>query len=203
MKRDYWWRTQPRKVVKLQEAGLLERRHLRTVSMAWLARSVWPLLCGWKPDDRLTVVPISVQDAFQNLAENCGPLSIMVRIVVLWLEVGKPVTKSSAMWDHGLWGIVSGSSNPCGGLCVTLDWAQTEQAATKFWISSLISGHLNLHWMKEFVLLEPGWPESWEEWPHWMTWARSSLGTNSLLSGHLVGVAPVPSASLTTLSMSI
>ena len=42
--------------------------------MAWLARSVWPLVGGWNPDDKLTVVPMSVQKAFQNLAENWGPL---------------------------------------------------------------------------------------------------------------------------------
>ena len=29
-------------------------------------------------------------------------LSTIVRMVVLWLEVGRPVTKSSAMCDHGL-----------------------------------------------------------------------------------------------------
>ena len=88
-------------------------------------------------------MPSSVQNAFHNLAENCGPLSetmsvdipcnlttcrmgnctvsdaegsfvrgrkctaldnlsIIVRIVVLWLDVGSPVTKSSAMCDQGL-----------------------------------------------------------------------------------------------------
>ena len=31
---------------ELHETGLLVHKHLNTVSMAWLARSVWPLLCG-------------------------------------------------------------------------------------------------------------------------------------------------------------
>ena len=53
-------------------------------------------------------------------------------MVVLWLEVGKPVTKSNAMCDHGLWGIGHGCNNPWGGWCVTLACVQTEQAATKF-----------------------------------------------------------------------
>ena len=60
---------------ELHDVGLLLHRHLSTVSIAWLAHSVWPLDCGWKPDERLIVVPISVQNAFQNQAVNCGPLS--------------------------------------------------------------------------------------------------------------------------------
>ena len=55
---------------ELHEVGLLEHRHLSTVSMAWLARSVWSFDCGWNPEDKLTVVPMSMQKAFQNLAIN-------------------------------------------------------------------------------------------------------------------------------------
>ena len=60
---------------KLQEIGLYGHRHLSTVSMDWLARSVWPLVWGWKPDDKLTEVPMSVQNAFQNLAEHLNNVS--------------------------------------------------------------------------------------------------------------------------------
>ena len=38
---------------ELQDTGLLAHRHLSTVSIDWLARSVWPLDWGWKPDDKL------------------------------------------------------------------------------------------------------------------------------------------------------
>lgn len=41
-------------------------RHLRTLSRSWLARSVWPLVWGWNPEERLTVTPISLQNSFQN-----------------------------------------------------------------------------------------------------------------------------------------
>ena len=53
------------------------------------------------------------------------------------------------MWDHGLWGMGSGCNRSWGGWCVTLAWAQTEQAETKFCMSPLISGHQNLRWMKQ------------------------------------------------------
>ena len=77
--------------------------------------------------------------------------SIIVRMLLWWLDGGNPVTKSRAMWDQGaVW-------------CVTLAWAQTEQAETKLMMSSLIPGHQKLRWMNNVVLLAPGWPESREE----------------------------------------
>ena len=48
--------------------------------MDWLAHSVWPLNCGWNSDDKLTDVPMSIQNAFQNLAVNCGPLSETISV---------------------------------------------------------------------------------------------------------------------------
>ena len=226
----------------LQDAGLWEHRQRNTVSNDWLARSVWPFDWGWKPEDKLTDVPSSVQKAFQNLAVNWGPLSetislgipcslttwvinscavseaegslvrgtkctalenwsIIMRIVVWWLEGGRPVTKSKAMW--GRWGMGGGCNNPCGDWCMSLAWAQTEQAATKFWTSSIISGHQNLRCIKVSVLLAPRWPEKREECPHLMTCALIPSGTYWRLSGQLLGAASYPTASLTDLSMSI
>ena len=62
---------------------------------------------------------------------------------MLWLDVGKPVTKSNTICDQGRWGMGRGCNNPCGDWCFTLAWAQTEQAETKFCMSSLIFDHQN------------------------------------------------------------
>ena len=63
--------------------GLFAQRHLRTVSIDWLACLVWPLDWGWNPEDQITDVLNSVQKAFQNLAENCGPLSETISVGIL------------------------------------------------------------------------------------------------------------------------
>ena len=94
-----------------------------------------------------------------------------------------------------------GCNKPCGDWCVSL--AQTEQAATKSTTSPLISGHQNFCWMKDKVLLAPGWPEKWEECPHSITRALKPAGTYWLQSGHPLGVASDPTASLTSWSVSI
>ena len=86
---------------------------------------------------------------------------------------------------------------------MSLARAQTEQAAIKSTMSPLISGHQNLRWMNDRVLLVPGWPENWDECPHSITRALQSAGTNWMPSGQPLGVASDPTASLTSSSMSI
>ncbi len=52
------------------ELGLLDVRQWRILSRSWLARSHWPLVCGWKPEDRLAEAPIHLQNSFQSREAN-------------------------------------------------------------------------------------------------------------------------------------
>lgn len=49
--------------------------HLRMASSSWFILSVWPLVWGWNPEERLAVAPRVWQKAFQSWEENCGPRS--------------------------------------------------------------------------------------------------------------------------------
>ncbi len=61
--------------------------------------------------------------AFENL-------STTTKIPLLPWEVGRPITKSIEICDHGRAGTGRGSSRPCGRDLESLCWAQMEQAAT-------------------------------------------------------------------------
>lgn len=65
----------------------------------------------------------------------------MVKITALPAEGGRPVTKSSAMWDHGLEGVGRGWSCPAGDWFVDLFLAQTGQAETYSRASLVKEGH--------------------------------------------------------------
>lgn len=67
----------------------------------------------------------------------------MVSIVVLPRDVGKPVTKSTEMWVHGLWGTGRGHSSPTSLLVEILFVAHSGQAATTSRMSSFTVGHQN------------------------------------------------------------
>ncbi len=163
----------------LQEDGFWEATHRNIRSKSWLALSVWPLLWGWYPEERLTVAPSKRQNSLQNLETNWGPLSettsvgrpwmrktwsmtatavsladgnlgrgmkwaafenrsTTVKTTVFPLEAGRPVTKSSEMWDQGLDGTDSGWRSPAEGRLEVLETAQTEQAKTKHRMSRAI-----------------------------------------------------------------
>lgn len=73
-----------------------------------------------------------------HLGEN---RSTTVRIIVLPLEAGNPVTKSKDMSDHGCRGTGRDCRNPAGGLQELLFLAQTGQADTCSEASFLNEGH--------------------------------------------------------------
>ncbi len=61
--------------LELQDDGSANATQRRTLSKSWLARSAWPLVCGWYPEDRLAVAPSCRQNSVQNFDTNWGPLS--------------------------------------------------------------------------------------------------------------------------------
>ncbi len=209
----------------LQEDGFWETTHRNIRSKSWLALSVWPLLWGWYPEERLTVAPNKRQNSLQNLETNWGPLSettsvgrpwmrktwsmtatavsladgnlgrgmkwaafenrsTMVKTTVFLLEGGRPVTKSSEMWDQGLDGTDSGWRSPAEGRLEVLEMAQTEQAKTNHRISRAIHGHQNRCLIRNMVRLTPGWQATLEQWLHRMTLDRKVSGTNKRPGGH-------------------
>jgi len=50
----------------LQEVGWRAETQSRADSRLWLARSAWPFVCGWYPEERLMVAPIPLQKACQT-----------------------------------------------------------------------------------------------------------------------------------------
>ena len=67
--------------------------------------------------------------------------STTVMIVLLPLEVERPVTKSRAMSDHGQPGIGRGQMRPAGGQWEALLREQMSQAATNSRVSASRVGH--------------------------------------------------------------
>jgi len=66
-----------------------------------------------------------------------------VRMLVLPLDGGRPVTKSRVICDHGWLGTCRGQSNPARGLVEILLGAQVEQAtmnARVLWATRSVAG---------------------------------------------------------------
>ena len=82
--------------------------------------------------------------------------SIMVSMVVLPLDGGRPVTKSREMLDHGRLGIGSGRSSPDRGLLDVMLRAQVAHAAAKARVSRSMVGHQNRWHRKARVRVIPG-----------------------------------------------
>ena len=61
--------------LRVQEVGLYAVMQRNTDPISWLVCSVRPLDSGWEPGDMLTVAPMNLQKAFQNVEMNCGPQS--------------------------------------------------------------------------------------------------------------------------------
>lgn len=89
---------------------------------------------------------------------NLEKRSIMVRMVVLPDEGGRPVTKSKAMWDHGLFGVGRGRIRPAGRVFGTLFCAQTKQVVTYSCVPLTKEGQQN---------------RCWRNWRVILTWVRS------------------------------
>lgn len=66
------WVYSTQEIYELQVLGLSEHMHRRKVSKDWLVLSICPLDCGWKPEDRLTIVPSAAQKAFHSTNTNWG-----------------------------------------------------------------------------------------------------------------------------------
>ncbi len=61
--------------LEVQDDGSADTTQRRTLSKSRLARSAWPLVCGWYPEDRLAVAPSCRQNSVQNFDTNWGLLS--------------------------------------------------------------------------------------------------------------------------------
>ncbi len=59
-------------------AGLSWEYDRRYRPSSWILRSVWPLIWGWYPEDKLSVTPRSLKNAFQNWEMNWGPRSEII-----------------------------------------------------------------------------------------------------------------------------
>ena len=103
--------------------------------------------------------------------------STTVMMVLLPLEVGRLVTKSRAMSDHGQPGMGRGRRRPAGGWWEALLREQMSQAATNSYVSASRVGHQKLRQMNSAVRVAPGWQDSRLAWPHCSTWLRTVVGT--------------------------
>lgn len=90
------------------------------------------------------ILAISLTEGRLGRGTKCAILekrSTIERIVVLPAEQGRPVTKSTKMWDQGLCGVDRGRNRSAGACFEVLAWAQMEQAATNSWVSFTQAGH--------------------------------------------------------------
>lgn len=107
--------------------------------------------------------------------------------MVLPLDGGRPVTKSTAMCDQGREGTDSGWSSPAGGRLELLPAAKIEQVDTNWRASIVMNGHKNRCLVNIQVRVGPGWQASLDEWPHCRMLIQIDSGTNNRLSGHPAG----------------
>lgn len=109
--------------------------------------------------------------------------STTVRMVVFPSEGGRPVTKSTEMWDHGRVGVGKGLSSPVVVLLDPLQWAQVGHAATYTPTSWVMEGHQNCCWTRL-----PGLQDKGEAWPQRMTPDHRLAGTSRQSGGHPSGM---------------
>ena len=100
--------------------------------------------------------------------------STIVSTTVLPSEGGRPVTKSTAMCDHGRCGTGRGRRRPAGARCDDLPRAQMEQAATKPLVSSAMEDHQNRCRRRERQRRNPGWQTTLDSCPHWRMAVRAA-----------------------------
>lgn len=103
--------------------------------------------------------------------------SRMTKITVLPWDTGRSVMKSSAMWDHGHWGMDNGMSLPAGNVQVTLAWGQKWHDTTHLWMSACKSDHQYLAWMSSCVHDVLRCPIAAVEWAHMMSFPLNLRGT--------------------------
>lgn len=114
---------------------------------------------------------------------------------------GRPVIKSSPIWDHGCKGTGKGRTRLAGGELPDLVWAQTAQEAIKRRASRSNVGHQKRWRIEARVPRTPGWADNFEECPHWRTAKRAVTGTNRRCLGQARGTVTRASERLTNLSI--
>ncbi len=177
----------------LQVEGLWEAKHRSIWPRSWFTRSDWPLVCGWMVSLQkcgtnwgfllettssgrpwilktwsMITQAVSLAEGSLGRATKWTALekrSTTVRITVLPLDRGRPVTKSRSICDQGREGMRRGCNRPADGKLEDLFWAQTEQAPTNRRISSVMAGHQNRWQMAASYLLTPGWHWVWKNDP--------------------------------------
>ncbi len=71
---EFWaYSAQGKNWLQLSWCSWQYARRYRPIS--WIFRSVWPLVCGWYPEDKLTDTPRRRRKPRQTLEVNWGPLS--------------------------------------------------------------------------------------------------------------------------------
>lgn len=113
--------------------------------------------------------------------------SVIIRIVVKLLELGRSLAKSTDRWDQGLWGMGSSSRSLVGSSLGVFNWAHTGQDLTYEVTSLFMSAHQNELCIKVIVHWIPGCPALRDLWTHWITRFRRLFGTYCLAGGHLGG----------------
>ena len=166
---------------RLAVAPMPRQKARHTPDVNWGPRSetmFWGIPCN-----RITWVTsrsaVSAADGSSGRATKWTILenrSTTVRMVLLPLEVGRPVTKSRAMSDHSRPGMGRGRRRPAGGWWEALLREQTSQAATNSRVSASRVGHQKCRRMKSAVRVAPRWQASQLTWPHCSTLLRTAAG---------------------------
>ena len=102
-------------VVELENA-----RQRREVLMAWFALSACPLVCGWKPELRLTEAPRAEQKDFKTVDVNWGPRSETMSCGMPW---GRNTSHTR----------ISAVSRADGSLGRWMKWANFENRSITVW----------------------------------------------------------------------
>ncbi len=97
-------RIRPNPAAHHQDEGLWAARVRSKRPRIWLTRSACPLVCGWNPDDRLTVAPICRQNSLQNWETNWGPLMSVGSPWTLktWSNTARAVSLAAGSFGRGI-----------------------------------------------------------------------------------------------------
>ncbi len=105
-RREFWaYSAQP--IKWFQECWWPWQKVLRKHPISWIFLSVCPLVCGWYPDDRLTVTPRSLRKFFHTLEMNWGPRSDtissgMPKYLNTWLNICSAVSIAVGRFLSGI-----------------------------------------------------------------------------------------------------
>ncbi len=106
------WETRPRRWIGSRSSGAVAEG-TEVAPISWIFLSIWPLLCGWYPEDRLTVSPRSEKKDLQTCEIN--------RETSIWYyvfrdaKVSKDMIKQYLCCFHGSWKSFQGYQTTCLG----------------------------------------------------------------------------------------